>query len=95
MPSYSFRCTEGCEFDAMYAMSEVPRKTHCRRCNATAIRLVTAPHLSAASGSAYQLLEHTSRSAHEPLTVDRLPARGPAARQPVSSNPLHAKLPRP
>lgn len=95
MPNYSFRCAEGCAFDAMYSMSEVPRQTACTKCGATATRAITAPHLSAAGSSAYGLLERSSRSAHDPQTVDRLPARGAASRQPVTRNPLHARLPKP
>ncbi|PRI10679.1 FmdB family zinc ribbon protein [Leucobacter massiliensis] len=95
MPSYAFQCSEGCRFDALYAMSEVPRETDCRRCGAPARRAITAPHLSAAGSSAYGLIEHSARSAHEPAVVDRLPARAPGRAQRVTSHPLHAKLPRP
>ncbi|SDQ53673.1 FmdB family zinc ribbon protein [Leucobacter chromiiresistens] len=95
MPNYRFRCAEGCEFDAMYSMSDVPRQAECAACGALAKRVITAPHLSASGGSAYGLLDRAARSAHEPQVVDRLPGRGAAPRQPVSRNPLHAKLPRP
>lgn len=95
MPNYSFRCAEGCAFDAMYSMSEVPRNITCKRCGAAATRAITAPHLSAAGSSTYDLIERSAQSAHEPQTVDRLPARGATARQPVSRNPLHARLPKP
>ena len=95
MPNYSFRCAEGCEYDAMYSMSEVPRQTECPACGALARRVITAPHLSAAGSSAYGLLDRTARRAHEQQMVDRITARGAAARQHVSRNPLHAKLPKP
>ncbi|WP_053382543.1 FmdB family zinc ribbon protein [Leucobacter celer] len=94
MPSYSFQCSEGCRFDALYPMSEVPRETSCRVCGGSAKRAITAPHLSVAGGSAYRLIDDAARSAHEPAVVDRLPARGPGRSQPVTTNPLHAKLPR-
>lgn len=95
MPSYSYRCDEGCRFDAIYPMAEVPSETECRSCGATARRGITAPHLSVAGSSAYQLIDRTARSAHEPQVVDRLPARGPGAEvQRTTQNPLHAKLPR-
>jgi len=95
MPMYRFVCDAGCAFDALFSMAEVPRETSCRRCSAVAKRAVTAPHLSVLGGSAARLIERTQRSAHEPATVDRLPARPAGARQAVSANPLHAKLPRP
>lgn len=94
MPSYSFQCSEGCRFDALYSMSEVPDETRCRACGATAKRAITAPHLSAAGTSAFRLIDGAARSAHEPAVVDRLPNRGPGRSPAVTTNPLHAKLPR-
>lgn len=94
MPSYQFRCSEGCGFDALYAMSEVPKETECRVCGGKAKRAVTAPHLSIAGSSAYQLLDQTKQSAYEPAVVGSLPSRGPGKTQAVTQNPLHAKLPR-
>lgn len=95
MPSYSFRCEEGCSFDALYPMAEVPRETNCRRCGGAARRAVTAPHLSSAGSAAYRLVDSAAQSAHEPTVVGGLPAQPPARRQAVTRNPLHAKLPRP
>ncbi|MBK0420825.1 zinc ribbon domain-containing protein [Leucobacter sp. CSA2] len=95
MPSYSFRCEAGCRYDAMYSMAEVPKTAECRVCGAEARRAVTAPHLSGAGSSAFKLVDSAARSAHEPQVVGSLPTAGPAKRQPVTRNPLHAKLPRP
>ncbi|UOQ58157.1 zinc ribbon domain-containing protein [Leucobacter allii] len=95
MPSYSFRCSAGCRFDARFAMSEVPAETVCRVCGAEARRTITAPHLSRAGTAAFGLLDRSARSAHEPEVVDRLPARAPGRAQRTTTNPLHAKLPRP
>ncbi|WP_336658674.1 zinc ribbon domain-containing protein [Leucobacter sp. USHLN153] len=78
----------------MFPMSEVPRLVECRVCGGPAKRAITAPHLSIAGGSAFQLIDRTARSAHEPEVVDRLPARPKGAAQKVTTNPLHAKLPR-
>ncbi|QIK64690.1 zinc ribbon domain-containing protein [Leucobacter viscericola] len=94
MPSYTFRCSEGCHFDALFSMADVPTTTECRACGGLAKRVITAPHLSAAGNAAFQLLDHSARSAHEPAVVDRLPSRGSARPQRVTQNPLHAKLPR-
>lgn len=94
MPSYSYRCAEGCRFDAIYSMTEVPSETECRTCGSVARRAITAPHLSAAGRSSYGVIEHAAKSAHEPPVVTSLPAAGPSRRQPVTRNPLHAKLPR-
>ena len=94
MPSYSFQCSAGCRYDARFPMAEVPAEMTCRECGSTARRAITAPHLSAAGNPAFRLLEHTARSAHEPTVVDRLPTQGAPRPQRVTSNPLHAKLPR-
>ena len=94
MPSYAYRCSEGCRFDAIYSMAEVPGEVTCRECGASARRAVTAPHLSQAGSSAYGLIDSAQRSAHEPAVVSSLPGAGPKRVQPVTRNPLHAKLPR-
>lgn len=99
MPNYSFRCVNGCEFDAMYSMQAVPRAATCRVCGAAATRAVTAPHLSHGGTAAFGLVDRAARSAHEPEVVKNLPRKsgpgGHTKRQPMTRNPLHAKLPRP
>lgn len=93
MPSYAFQCSEGCEFDAFYTMAEVPRSRECSDCGATAVRAITAPHLSRTGASAFKLIDGAERSAHEPEVTTALPGRA-GSPTPVSTNPLHAKLPR-
>lgn len=95
MPNYSYQCVEGCRFEALFSMADVPAETACRNCGAVAQRLITAPHLSAAGSAAYGLIDRAASSAHEPAVVSGPPARGPGRAQPVTRNPLHAKLPRP
>lgn len=77
-------------------MAAVPLQAPCEHCDGLARRVMTAPHLSVAGSSAYQLVDRTLRSAHEPDVVTRLPARtgGPRPAS-TSANPLHQKLPRP
>ena len=94
MPSYSYRCAEGCRFDAIHPMADVPGEMACRECGANARRAVTAPHLSRSGGAAYGLIDGAQRSAHEPEVVSSLPSSGSRRVQPVTRNPLHAKLPR-
>ena len=95
MPSYSYRCEEGCRFDALFPMAEVPGETPCRECGAVARRAITAPHLSGTGSAAFRLVDGAARSAHEPAVVGSLPGAGNARPQRVTRNPLHAKLPRP
>ena len=95
MPSYSFRCVAGCRFDALFSMAEVPGEMACRECGGLARRAITAPHLSGSGSAAFGLVDRAARSAHEPPVVSGLPGADPGRRQPVTRNPLHAKLPRP
>lgn len=82
----------------MYSMQDVPLAADCRRCGGSAKRVMTAPHLSATGTSSFGLVDRAERSAHEPEVVSSLPSNsgrsGPTKRQPVTHNPLHAKLPR-
>lgn len=96
MPSYEFRCVQGCVFDASYAMSQVPAEVACPRCGDSARRRISAPHLSRADSAAFQTIDRSARSAHEPDVVTALPggAAGRRAR-PITDNPLHRRLPRP
>lgn len=95
MPTYRFRCDDGYQFDARYSMSAVPLQAPCEHCDGLARRMVTAPHLSKASSSAYQVVDRTMRSAHEPEVVTSLPPRtnGPP-RTRAATNPLQQRLPR-
>lgn len=94
MPSYSYRCTAGCIYDARFDMAAVPREMECRVCGSEAHKLITAPYLSRAGGSALGLIESSARSAHEPEVVSQLPQQGRKRTQPVTTNPMHQKLPR-
>lgn len=94
MPTYMFRCDAGCQFDASYTMAEVPRQAPCVQCGAAAVRVVTAPNLGRSGTSAYRAIEQSERTAHEPDVTTSLP---PSQRKgsPITTNPLHARLPRP
>ena len=95
MPLYAYRCTDCLDFEVSAVMGEAAASLPCPACGAPSPRRFTAPNLSRASSSAYQLIESTKRSAAEPAVV-RSP--GPAARTSggnITTNPLHRKLPRP
>jgi putative FmdB family regulatory protein len=95
MPRYDFRCECGAEFTATYSMGEVPAATGCPRCAASARRRMTAPNLGRTGSAAFGLIDRAARSAHEPEVVSgSLPGSRPRPGTPVTSNPLHAKLPR-
>ncbi|MGE2728018.1 zinc ribbon domain-containing protein [Mycolicibacterium vaccae] len=70
-----------------------PDVVDCPDCGGPARRMMAAPNLGAA-GSAMALQDATRATADRPGVVSAPPpATGP--RRPVSTNPLHAKLPRP
>ncbi len=94
MPTYVFRCDAGCQFDAFYTMAEVPRQAPCAQCGAAAVRIVTTPHLGRSGTSAYRAIEQSERTAHAPEVTTSIPS-APRKSTPVTTNPLHARLPRP
>ncbi|MGB3699481.1 MAG: FmdB family zinc ribbon protein [Gordonia sp. (in: high G+C Gram-positive bacteria)] len=92
MPVYQFHCADcGC-FEAAYPMSDVPDAAACA-CGVAARRRMSSPAL-ARRGAAMAALDATASTAHAPAVVDRIPPgrRRPA---PVSTDPRHARLPRP
>lgn len=93
MPSYAFRCVEGCEFDALHTIAEVPPERECVVCGAQAVRRITAPHLSRTGSSAFRAIDDAARSSYEPRVTTSLP-RSASNGTPVTRNPQHAKLPR-
>ena len=94
MPTYTFRCATCGDQDSRHPMREVPDEEECRGCGAPARRGVTTPYLALGDPRARRVLDETARTASEPAVVSALPTRrGPA--RPVSTNPLHARLPRP
>ena len=94
MPSYAFRCPGECpDFSMRFAMSDVPGQENCPRCSATSRRLIGAPALGVGSTAAMKLQDRTRASADHPEVLGSLPARRRGT--PVTTNPLHRRLPRP
>ena len=77
-------------------MADVPDSQGCPQCAADARRSITAPALGTGSTTAMRLLDATNRSASDPAVVSGpLPGGKRVPGTPVTSNPLHRKLPRP
>ena len=94
MPTYVFRCEQGCsDFTEQHPMAAVPDRTPCPGCSGAARRKIGAPALGAGGSSGMRLQDATRATADRPDVVRSLPATG--RRAPVTSNPLHRKLPRP
>lgn len=94
MPSYSYQCVQGCTYDAKFEMASVPAEMECRVCGSDARKMITAPYLSRAGEAAFGLMDRAARSASEPEVVSRIPQQGRKRTQPITSNPIHQKLPR-
>ncbi len=95
MPRYVFRCPQGCpDFTEHHPLTAAPDGTACRCCSARARRIIGSPALAAGNGAAMRLHDRTRATADTPAVVSSPP---PASRRrtPVTTNPLHRKLPRP
>ncbi|MEU9807147.1 hypothetical protein [Mycobacterium sp. NPDC050853] len=75
-------------------MATAPDAVPCARCAGSARRVFGIAGVSRGSSARMRLLDATHRSASEPPVVSAPP---PSARRaaPITSNPLHRKLPRP
>jgi len=95
VPRYEFRCECG-DFAATYTMNAVPPSADCPHCGGTARRVYSAPHLGRTGSSEFGLIDRAERSAHEPEVVSgAVPGRRRRPGTPITTNPLHAKLPPP
>jgi putative FmdB family regulatory protein len=96
MPTYEYRCSSGEPFDAFFALARVPDTLDCPFCGREATRRMTAPHLTAASASAREMLDRSARSADTPDVITGIPPahrRAPGTQ--YTTNPAHQRLPRP
>jgi hypothetical protein len=80
----------------MHSMHSRPDVVCCPECGGSARRTMAAPHLGSTGGAAMALQDATRATADRPAVVSTPPAATPSLhRRPVSTNPLHRKLPRP
>ncbi|BBZ34084.1 FmdB family zinc ribbon protein [Mycolicibacterium confluentis] len=93
MVLYVFRCEAGCgTTEQRHSMHTRPDVVDCPDCAGPARRMMATPHLGA-GGAAMALQDATRATADRPAVVGAPPPAG--RRRPVSTNPLHRKLPRP
>ncbi|MUL65648.1 hypothetical protein BOO86_14310 [Mycobacterium sp. CBMA 234] len=94
MPTYAFRCGQGCpDFTEQHPMAVVPDAAECPGCRQQARRRIGAPALGTGATTAMRLQDATRATADKPGVVRSLPQNARPTR--VSTNPLHRKLPRP
>lgn len=95
MPTYLFRCATCGDTERAFPMASVPATLDCPACGASARRRPTGAVLGVGTSPAMRLLDATARSASEPAVVPSVPAAGRRRVRPVTTNPLHRRLPRP
>lgn len=95
MPIYEFRCESAHEYERSVPISARDADLTCPQCGARSRRCVSAPRLSTLGSPAGRLLERTAASAHEPAVVDRIPASRGTGGARTTTDPRHARLPRP
>lgn len=95
MPTYTFACGScGERTDQVHPMASIPDEVDCAACGRTARRTIASPRLGVGNTTAMRLQDATRATADTPAVVSSLP--GPSRRPtPVTTNPLHRRLPRP
>lgn len=94
MALYEYRCTSCGDTARNFPMATAPDAVPCTGCTGSARRVFGIAGMCHGSSARMRLLDATHRSASEPSVVSTPP---PSARRavPMTSNPLHRKLPRP
>ncbi|KNA90561.1 zinc ribbon domain-containing protein [Gordonia sp. w5E2] len=95
MPTYVFRCRQACDdVEQVHSMLTVPDDVECPVCSERARRIVTAARLGVGDSAAMRAHDATRATADAPTVVSSVPG-SPRRSTPVTTNPLHRRLPRP
>ncbi|MGV9824555.1 MULTISPECIES: zinc ribbon domain-containing protein [unclassified Gordonia (in: high G+C Gram-positive bacteria)] len=95
MPTYVFRCPDSCgDVEELFSMAAVPDDVPCPTCGSSARRTIAAPVLGVGNSAAMRAHDATRATADAPAVVSALPGRRGRG-TPVTTNPLHRRLPRP
>lgn len=96
MPTYTFRCAVCGGFDLIRPMARAGEPATCPGCGRTAVRVFGAPALRHLDPGLRGALDAGERSADAPQVVASIPGTGRRRRaQRVTTDPRHARLPRP
>ncbi len=95
MPTYSYRCAACGPFDLVRPMTAVHERAGCPTCAAPGVRTYGAPALRRLDAGLRAAVEAGERSAEAPEVVRRVPAAGGRPVSRTSTDPRHARLPRP
>jgi putative FmdB family regulatory protein len=94
MPTYQYRCTSCGAFDLLQSMADVEASASCPDCGKSARRVFGLPGVAFVDSRVRRALDASSRSAESPQVVTDVPGRARRA-TPITTDPRHAKLPRP
>ncbi len=94
MPTYDYRCSGCGEFEVRRPMAESAIPARCPGCGHPAARVFGAPALGGLDPTVRRALDAGARSAESPQVVTAVPGRSRRA-TPVTTDPRHARLPRP
>ncbi|MGC4806984.1 FmdB family zinc ribbon protein [Micromonospora sp. DT233] len=92
MATYEYRCQRDGSFDTALPIGTAGAAAPCPRCGRPAARVFTAPRLTRTPAALRHAIDRTERSAETPEVVTRVPGGAPVR---WSTNPAHARLPRP
>lgn len=94
MTMYVYACPSCARFEAPFPMGTAPEHLTCPRCGSPASRRFTTPNLGLADRGRMALIDRTSATADAPPVVTSVPG-APRRRTSVTTDPRHARLPRP
>jgi putative FmdB family regulatory protein len=94
VPTYDYRCPRCGEFQLRRPMAESACETTCPDCALPAVRVFGAPALRGLDQTVRRALDASAGSADSPQVVTSVPGRSRRA-TPLSTDPRHARLPRP
>ena len=94
LPTYGYRCPCCGGFDLVCPMAEAAATAPCPHCGDAASRVFGAPTLRALDPALRRALDAGARSADAPQVVSSVPGRSRRT-MPLTTDPRHARLPRP
>ena len=95
MPTYSYRCVACGPFDLVRPMAAAGLPALCPACGGAGRRTFGAPALRGGHAGARAAIEAGERSAEAPQVVRGIPVAGTRRPTRTTTDPRHARLPRP
>jgi putative FmdB family regulatory protein len=94
LPTYGYQCPACGRFDLVRPMVDAGTSADCPKCGHGARRVYGSPALRALDPGLRRALDASESSADVPDVVTTVPGR-PRGRNHITTDPRHARLPRP